>query len=221
MIDKVLIAEDHEFTNLSVQKAMDDLKIKQYDHTFYCDDALNKIKVALQQGEPYDLLITDLSFEDDETIQHISNGFDLIAAVRAIQPAIQVLVLSAESLPATIDKLYTTHRIDGYVRKARHDAKELKLAMEALSKGQCYFPLAITKSIRQSNTYEFTQFDISVIRLLSEGRPQNEIPVLLQQKNIHPSSLSTVEKRLKQIRAQLGFSKNEQLVLFCRDAGVL
>ena len=32
MIDKVIIAEDHEFANLSVQKTMDDLKVKQYDY---------------------------------------------------------------------------------------------------------------------------------------------------------------------------------------------
>jgi two-component system capsular synthesis response regulator RcsB len=30
-----------------------------------------------------------------------------------------------------------------------------------------------------------------------------------------------VEKRLKQIRDELDFSKNEQLVLFCKEMGIL
>jgi len=221
MIDKIIIAEDHEFTNLSVQKTIEDLKIRHYDYTFYCDDAYTKIKLAKEKGQPYDLLITDLSFEADETVQTINNGFDLMEAVRKVQPAIMILVLSAENHPATIDKLYKTFRIDAYVRKARHDARELKLAMEALSKGQQYVPMAIAQRIKQQNTFEFTEFDVQVIRLLSRGCPQNEIPGYLQHNNIHPSSLSSIEKRLKQIRDQLSFTKNEQLVLFCKDAGVL
>ena len=111
--------------------------------------------------------------------------------------------------------------MDGYVRKARHDAKELKLAFEALSNQQQYYPRALTQLVKQSNTYEFTDFDINIISLLSQGYQQNEIPDYLKQRNIKPSSLSIIEKRLKQIRDELDFYKNEQLVLFCKEAGIL
>ena len=77
MIDKVIIAEDHETANLSIQKTMEALSIPQIDYAFYCDHALRKIQVAKQRGQPYDLLITDLYFEDDGTFQKIGGGFDL------------------------------------------------------------------------------------------------------------------------------------------------
>jgi two-component system, NarL family, captular synthesis response regulator RcsB len=218
MIDKVIIAEDQESANLSVQKIVEELQISQSDHVFYCDDALNKIKAAGQQGRPYDLLITDLSFEADESSQQIKNGFDLIRSVRAVQPGIQVLVFSGEHRPAIIDSLYEEYEVDAYVRKARHDVQELKSAFDSLSKQQRYYPRAIAQLVKQSNTYEFTEFDI---RLLSQGYQQNEIPAYLKQRNIRPSSLSTIEKRLNQIREELGFTKNEQLVLFCKEAGIL
>ena len=117
--------------------------------------------------------------------------------------------------------LQKTSAIDGYVRKARHDAKELKSALDALSKGQRYYPQALVQLVKKSNAYEFTEFDIKIIRLLSQGYQQNEIPDYLKQHNIKPSSLSTIEKRLNQIRDELGFSKNEQLVLFCKETGIL
>ncbi|MFT3679786.1 MAG: response regulator [Ferruginibacter sp.] len=221
MIDKVIIAEDQESANLSVQKTMEDLCIRQVDHVFYCDDALNRIKAAGQNGQPYELLVTDLYFEGDGTQQKIAGGFDLIKSVRAIQPGIMILIFSAEHRPATIDMLFKNYEIDGYVRKARHDAKELKSAFEALSNGQRYYPRTLAQFIQQSNTHEFTEFDINIIRLLSEGYQQNEIPDYLRQHNIKPSSLSTIEKRLNQIRDELGFSNNSQLVVFCRDAGIL
>ena len=221
MIDKVIIAEDQESANLSVQKTMEEMRIRHIDHVFYCDDALNKIQMAKQKGHPYDLLITDLYFEADGSFQKIGGGFDLIKSVRACQPGIMILIFSAENRPATIDMLFNNYEIDGYVRKARHDAKELKSALEALSKGQRYFPQALAQFVKKSNAYEFTEFDIKIIRLLAQGYQQNEIPDYLKQHNIKPSSLSTIEKRLNQIREELGFSKNEQLVLFCKETGIL
>jgi two-component system, NarL family, captular synthesis response regulator RcsB len=221
MIDKVIIAEDQESANLSIQKMMDDLHIEQSDHVYYCDDALHKVQAAKLNGEPYDLLITDLYFEDDGTHQKIAGGVDLIKSVRAIQPDIMVLVFSGESRPATIDMLFKTYEIDAFVRKARHDVKELRSAFEALSKGQSYYPRTLAQLVKQSNAYEFTEFDINIVRLLSQGYHQKEISEYLRIQEVKPSSLSSIEKRLNQIREELGFSKNEQLVLFCKEAGIL
>ena len=221
MIDKIIIAEDHETANLSVQKTMEELHIKEIDYAYYCDDALNKIKLAKQNGQPYDLLITDLHFEDDGTFQKITGGYDLIRLAREVQPGIQVLIFSAEQRPATIDMLFKKYEVDAYVRKARHDANELKLAIEALSNQQQYYPRALADKVKKSNSYEFTEFDINIIRLLSQGYHQNEIPDYLRLHKIKPSSLSMIEKRLKQVKDELNFLKNEQLVLFCKEAGIL
>jgi DNA-binding NarL/FixJ family response regulator len=221
MIDKVIIAEDQEIANLSVQRTIEDLQISNVDHVFYCDDALNKIQAAKQKGDPYNLLITDLYFEEDGTHQKIAGGFDLIRSVREVQPEIMVLILSAEHRPATIDMLFKNYAIDGYVRKARHDAQELRAAFKALEKGDQYYPRGLAQLVKQSNTHEFTEFDINIIRLLSQGYHQNEIPDYLKKHNLKPNSLSTIEKRLNQIREELSFTKNEQLVLFCKEAGLL
>lgn len=221
MIDKVIIAEDQEIANLSVQKTMEELHIPKVDYVYYCDDALNKILAAKLIGHPYDLLITDLYFEADGTFQKIAGGVDLIRTVREVQPEIMILILSAEHRPATIDMLFKNYEIDGYVRKARHDAQELKSAIAALTKGERYYPRALSQLIKQSNTYEFTEFDITIVRLLSQGYHQKEISAYLRIQEVKPSSLSSIEKRLNQIREELGFSKNEQLVLFCKEAGIL
>jgi two-component system, NarL family, captular synthesis response regulator RcsB len=221
MIDKVLIAEDHASANLSLQKTMEELHITQYDDAYYCDDALTKIRMASKNGQPYDLLITDLSFEADGTRQTIDDGYKLIKAVREIQPEIMVLVFTGEHRPAIINSLYKEYEIDAYVRKARNDVRELKLAFDALSKRQQYYPRALAQLIKQANTYEFTEFDISIIRLTLEGYSQKDIAAYFKQHNIKPSSLSAIEKRLNQVREELGFSNNGQLIAFCKDAGIL
>lgn len=221
MLDKVLIAEDHETANLSVQKTVQELQIGHIDYVYYCDDALKKIGLAKAKEKPYDLLITDLHFESDGTQQNIKDGTELIAVVRKAYPGVMILVFSAEPRAAVIENLYTTYDIDAYVRKARNDAKELKLALETLSKGQQYRPRSITQWLKGANSFPFTELDISIIRLISQGYQQKQISDHFRQNNVSPSSLSSIEKRLKLIREELGFFKNEQLVLYCKDAGIL
>lgn len=221
MIDKVIIAEDHESANLSIEKTITEFNVKDSEYVYYCDEALNRIQLAILKGSPYDLLITDLSFDADGNAQQIADGYELIRAVRNIQPEIMILVFTGEDRAANINKLYTQYKIDAYVRKARNDIKELKRAFEALSRRETYYSHAVLQILRQENSFELEHFDVTVIRLLALGFRQKEIESYLKENNIEPNSLSKVEKRLKVLRDELGFKKNEQLVLYCKEKGLL
>lgn len=63
MFKKVIIAEDFEEFNLAVEQTLKDLNIVNFQHAKYCDDAFLKIRKAIQDNEPFDLLISDLSFK--------------------------------------------------------------------------------------------------------------------------------------------------------------
>jgi DNA-binding NarL/FixJ family response regulator len=220
MINKVLIAEDHESANISVQKTLEDLGISHIDYAYYCDDALIKIKRGKQDDRPYDLLITDLYFEEDRP-QNLSGGAALITAARQVHPDLKILVFSAEGKAATIELLFDKQNIDGYVRKARNDAKELKIAIDQIDKNQRYFPRHLLQLVKQKNTHEFTEFDITIISLLARGIRQKDIPAHLKNHQIRPSGLSSIEKRLNHIKEVLTFSNNEQLVAYCKDMGIV
>lgn len=221
MFEKVLIAEDHESSNISVRKALEDCGVANNDYVYYCDDALLRIKQALKTDTPYDLLITDLSFDEDGTPQKICNGIDLIKAVRDLQPGIKILVFSVDGKPGIVDYLFKELIINAFVRKARRDVTELKLALESVSKGRKYLSTGLRQSIKESNTYDFKDYDLLLIKLLSNGMLQKDIPKYLQENGISPSGLSSIEKRLNHIRESLNFTKNEQLVAFCKDVGVI
>ncbi|WP_343700149.1 response regulator [Chitinophaga sp.] len=221
MITKVLIAEDHESANISVQKTLEELAIINTEYAYYCDDAMNKITKAVKSGNSFDLLITDLYFEPDDCKQVLSGGIELIAAAREVQPDLKILVFSAENRPAAIDQLYSKFDIDGFVRKARHDARELKEAICEIARHRRYFPRHIKQLIDKKNAYAFSEFDITIITLLAQGMLQKDIPAYLQHHRIKPSGLSSIEKRLNQMKDALGFTKNEQLVAYCKDLGAI
>ena len=221
MFKRVLIAEDHESTNISVQKTLSDLGVTHTDYVYYCDDALMRVQKRVKEGQPYDLLITDLSFEEDHRKQQICDGAALIKAIKREQPTLKIIVFSGEHKTAAIDVLFKELNIDGYVRKARHDAKELKLAIEDIYKNKKYLSADLRKAVKEKNSYEFTEFDVTIISLLTNGTPQKDIPNYLRENNIKPSGLSSVEKRLSLMKETLGFSKNEQLIAFCKDLGII
>jgi two-component system capsular synthesis response regulator RcsB len=222
MIKKVLIAEDHESVNISIQKTLEELRIVDFDYVYYCDDAITRIHNAYKSGNSYDLLITDLSFDEDKhRPQKIKSGTELVTAARQIQQDLKVLVFSIEERPARIGQLFEKQEIDGFVRKARNDAKELKTAIETIAAHQRYFPRHLAQLVKPQNSYVFSEYEITLISLLAKGMSQKEMPAYLKENHITPSGQSSIEKRFNQMRTALNFTKNEQLVIHLKEQGLL
>lgn len=222
MFKKVLIAEDYESVNISVQKTLDDLKVQEPHYVYYCDDALAKIQRALRDEVPYDLLITDLSFDKDHREQKINNGEELIYAIKQEQPNIKIIVFSVEKKPEIIDGLFKNQDINAFVSKGREDSKELKRAIKSVYYGEKHISLDIKSSLREKrNSYNFTTYEILLITLLSEGMAQKNIPHYLEENNIKPSSLSSIEKKLNHLKDSLNVSSVEQLVAHCKDLKII
>lgn len=221
MFSKILIAEDHESSNFSVQRVLEELRIPNVDYVYYCDDALANIKKALENELPYDLLITDLSFEEDHRTQLIKNGRELIKCCRDICPELNIIVFSGEHRVGVIDLLFKELNINAYVKKARSDSSELKKAIETVYNGNSYISHNMKFPIKSANTLEFSNFDITLLKLLSDGILQKNIPKKLQEQNIYPNSLSSVEKRINMMKLSLAAANTEELIAFGKNIGII
>ena len=221
MFKKIIIAEDHEIANISVQKTLIETGIQETKYVYYCDHAFAWIKKALQEGNPYDLLITDLIFEDDGSEQVLSRGIDLICAAKELQPDLRIIVLSSEGRSEVVDDLFEKRLVDGYVRKARRDAQHLREALDAVYLHKIYQSPEVKGNNHEKNAYDFTNLDLTIIALLAQGISQKNIPTFLKERSIKPSGLRSVEMRLHRMREMLEFSNNEQLVVYCKDFGLI
>lgn len=221
MFQSALIVEDHQSSNHWIQQTLKDLGIGTVRYAYYCDDALLMLKRGIEAGEPYDLLLTDLSFEEDGRKQELRNGTMLIEAAKNLQPGLRILVFSAEPDPAVVGSLFKQFDINGYVHKGRRDMTDLKEAVECIHKSKKFVPAEFQQAVRSKNAHDFSAYDILIISQLAQGTLQKDIPAFLQQSGARASSLSSVEKRLNQIKEALGFTKNEQLVAYCKDHRVI
>ena len=75
------------------------------------------------------------------------------------------------------------------VRKGRHDAKRLRQPVEGVSAVKKHLIADLSASIKEKNSYEFSNYEISLVRLFSKGMMQMDIPVNLKQNSIKPAVL--------------------------------
>lgn len=219
MFKKVLIAEDHEVRNLGVVNTLAELQIQNFDFVSYCDDALQKIKTAADQT-PYDLLITDLSFDKDHIVQKINSGQELITEVRKIHPNLKIIAFSIEKRPKVIADLFKIQEINGFVSKGRNDGKDLKNTIKKVLKNETVIPQEILNSIRNTS-FNFTEYDVTLIELLAKGWKQNQIEEYFKKNNITPDSKSAIEKRLNELRENLNAKNNIEMIVMCKDIGII
>lgn len=220
MFKKILIAEDHEIRNLGVIKTLEELQITDFEFVSYCDDAFAKLKKASQENNPYDLLITDLSFDTDYREQKLSSGQELVEAVKIFDPQMKIIVFSIEKRPSLIQDLFKKHNVDGFVSKGRNDGKELKKTIKKVAQNQKVIPPDFISAMRKT-AFEFSDFDITLINLLANGFKQKEIKTHLIENQIKPDSTSAIEKRLNDLREHLSARNNIEMVVRCKDLGII
>ena len=222
MFKKVLIAEDMDFINSGIKSQLANLGIAQIEYVQYCDEALLKLKAARLNNTPFDLLISDLSFEEDYLEQKITSGDELIKIVREEFPSLKIAVFSVEDKKYRVQTLFNEHKINAYVWKGREGLRELKKAVQQLYNSErIYISPHVAGSMSKSKAIEIAEYDIFLIECLSNGYLQEEISEKLKKNKWSPTSVSAIEKRLKFLKEHFNAQTPAHLVAVAKDLGLV
>ena len=221
MFKKVLIAEDADFISSGIQTILESLGIEHIDYAQYCDEAFLKLKKAQLNNEPYELLISDLSFIENPNPQKLKTGEDLIQTAKQIQPTIKTIVFSVEDKPYRIQELCNSLKIDGYVWKSIHGQKDLKRAIKSAFENKFFISQKLVHALHTKETFEITDYDVFLLKNLAKGLDQKEISLLLKENKISPNSISSIEKRLKLLKENFNANNPTQLIAVTKDFGLI
>jgi DNA-binding NarL/FixJ family response regulator len=221
MFKKVLISDDLGSINKGVLTVLNGLGITDVHQVQYCDDAYLKVKKAILDNAPFDLLITDLSFIKDHREQKYPSGEALIIALKKEYPALKIIVYSVEDRLQKVRLLINTHQTNGYVCKGRQGLFELEKAIYAVYNNDIYLSPHVQQALSPKTDLEIDDFDIELVKLLSNGISQDEISLHLKESKIKPSSLSSIEKRLNKLRIQFKANSAIHLVAIVKDLGLI
>lgn len=197
MFKKVLVAEDLDSISIAVIQVLEDLKVPTIHHVKYCDDGILRIKKALIENAPYDLLISDLSFKSDHRKTELSSGEELIEAINTVQPSLKKIVFSIEDKSYRIKSLFNDLSINAYVSKGRNSINELRKAIEATFKGEeKILSSDLSFNFNDKTLIEIESYDISILKLLAQGYILENISSEFKSSSITPNGTSSIEKEL-------------------------
>lgn len=221
MFKKVLIAEDFDSINIAVKQTLESLGVEEIQYAKYCDDALLKFKKAKQDNEPFDLLISDLSFVADYRKVAIPSGEKLIEVIRNLQPELNVIVYSVEDKAYTIKTLFEEQKINAFVHKGRNSISQLKTAIETLLYGKIFISPDLANILQDKTAKEIDNYDIALLNHLANGVAIDDMVALFKKINITPNSKSAIEKRVAKLKDYFKASNNVHLIAIAKDLGVI
>lgn len=222
MFKKVLIAEDLDSISIAVIQALEMLSIVEIHHAKYCDDAYLKIKKALFDNEPYDLLISDLSFKTDHQENKLNSGEELIEAVKKVQPDLKTIVFSIEDKSFRIKSLFTNLEINAYVSKGRNSIPELKKTIQRIYNNQeVKLSAELSLALRDNSLFEIESYDIALLKSLSKGYTLENISSEFKESGIVPNGSSSLEKRINRLKIYFKANNNVHLIAITKDLGLV
>jgi len=222
MFKKVLVAEDLDSISIAVVQVLEDLKVPVIHHVKYCDEGLLKIKKAALENEPYDLLITDLSFKQDHRKANLTSGDELIEAVNKVQPDLKKIVFSIEDKSYRIKSLFNDLGINAYVSKGRNSITELKNAIEStFNNEEKILSSDLSFSFNDKTLIEIESYDISILKLLSQGYILESISKEFKNLSITPNGTSSIEKRINKLKIYFKANNNVHLIAIAKDFGLV
>ena len=221
MFKKVLVSEDLGSISNGVVSVLEALQINDIHQVQYCDDAYLKIRRASIDEHPFDLLITDLSFKADHRQQKYPSGDVLIKALKQEFPTLKIIAYSIEDRPQKVRTIMRDCQADAYVCKGRNGLRELDEAIAAVCIGQVYLSPQIGNTLEETLPAEIDDLDIEIMQLLANGLSQDEISQNFKAKNIKPSSLSGIEKRIVKLRNHFNAKNSIHLISIIKDLGLI
>lgn len=222
MFTKVLIADDIDFNDVGAALTLKELGVPEIEYAKYCDDAFLKIKKAHLDGNPFQLLISDLSFKGDHRQNQLNSGEELIHAAKELFPELKTIVFSIEDRAHRIKFLFDELKIDGYVVKGRNTLYDLKQAIQkAFSNETENISPELAHLLQDKTTSEIGHYDVLLIKYLSIGITQENMETVFKQEGVSPHSKSSIEKHLNKLKIYFKANNTVHLVAIAKDLGII
>lgn len=219
---KILIVDDHQLIIegiLSYLKHIDNLEIET---TNSCDDAFAKIKVA-QTDVPFQILFTDLSFDNINETSKIDGGESLIKLIRKEEIPIKVGVITGHSETNRIFNVIRNLEPSAYLLKGKCNTNELNFAIQKMLTDEVYYTHEIHQKLLKRALIEI-QMDEVAIQILKElpNHPKiSNLEGVIKKDDGSLLKIRTIESKLAKLRTDLQANNNTDLVLKAKEMGVL
>jgi DNA-binding NarL/FixJ family response regulator len=211
----ILLAEDHFIVRQGLCALLNaDAQFKMLGEARNGREA-----VDMAQSLKPDVIVMDIAMP-------VLNGLEATRQILAANPAAKVLILSAHSDEAYIERM-STAGVAGFLEK-QTSAEILTKAIKEVAKGRTFFSPSIAKrmganlasprdrdGMLKANASRLTSREAEVLQLVAEGAANKQVAVALG------ISIKTVEKHRQHLMDKLNIHDTAGLTRYAIAAGVI
>ena len=211
---RILIADDHQ---LVLEGFLNSLKeVGDFDvvTTTNCDAAFDLIKTHINSN-PFQLLFTDLSFDNITEESDLGGGEELIKAIRNNEFDIKIGVITAHTETNRIYNVISNLNPNSYLLKSKSSATEIGFAVQKMLANEYYYTHEIHQKILRRNVVQIQMDDVA-IQILKELPNHSKISNLegvIKKNNGTAIKLRSIETKLANLRTDLNANNNTDLIL--------
>ncbi len=217
----ILLVDDHPSILRDAVNSLSKYKHVKMVTCTKCDEAFTLIK-RHQNTKPFDVLFTDLSFNNNSQ-QQIKSGEELINQIKKETIPIKIGVITSHEEINRIDSVLQNQNPDAYILKSEFFSDELYVAITTMLNNRIFYSqkvhLAINKKMRIK--YKFDKVAISILKeFVLVDNIQNLVGIILKPDGSIFKKRS-IEAKLNQMRTDLNVRNNTQLIIKAIQLGII
>ena len=219
---RILVADDHQ---LVIQGILCSLKeVGDFDvvTTNTCDEAFQLIK-SNQKSNPFQILFTDLSFDNTTEDSLIDDGEELIKAIKNNEFNIKIAVITGHAETNRVYNVISNLNPDAYLLKSKCDATEIGFAVKKMLQNEFYYTHEIHQKIMRRNIIQIQMDDIAIqiLKELPNHAKISNLEGVITKADGSLIKLRSIETKLANLRTDLNANNNTDLVLKAKELGII
>lgn len=220
---RILVVDDHQLMIDGIVMALNAFPNYKLSSCNHCDAAFQKLREAHLTENTFDILFTDLSFENNPQGSRLDGGESLIKAVREAEIPVKIGVISGHTETNRVFHVIKNLEPDAYILKSSCNSQDLDFAIKKMLSGAKFYTHEIHEKIMNRNIIQI-QMDEAAIQILKELPKQAKISNLegrIKKSDGKYMKLRAIENKLANLRIDLDANNNTDLVLKAKELGII
>jgi len=220
---RILVVDDHQLMAEGIVGALSQIS-EDYDISSFnsCDEAFEQLSESVD-SHPFDILFTDLSFENTDEDTLIDGGESLIRKVRGEGIPLKIGVITGHTETNRVFNVITNLNPDAYILKNQCTKDELNFAIQQMRRDIPFYSHEIHQKILKRNVVQIQMDDVA-IQILKQLPKQSKIINLegmIRKSDGKYMKIRAIENKLANLRIDLNAKNNTDLVLKAKELGII
>jgi two-component system capsular synthesis response regulator RcsB len=219
---KILIVDDHQLVIQGLLCSLKEVGDFEVVTTTNCDAAFELIKTS-QNTNPFQLLFTDLSFDNATEKTNLMGGEELIKAIKERNFDLKIGVITAHTETNRVYNIISNLNPNAYLLKSKCNASEIGFAIQKMLKNEYYYTHEIHHKLMRRNIVQIQMDDVAV-QILKELPNHSKISNLegvIVKNDGTKIKLRSIETKLANLRTNLNAINNTDLILKAKELGII